>query len=713
MMTSMLAIIAAQASGAGGGVTFPFGDTAKWESSEYASEPGVHLGSLTITKPTGSSNGDIFALILVTDDTAGSDSWTTPTGWTKLGHWGDGTSSSTLTIFWREVDGTEGASQAITWTGATTVDLAGYYVHFSGLDTTTPFIAGTATTAATATPTAASITTTVDGSLALSIVTKDGLEALTWTSPAGWTEFDKAHTDPGSAGADVAIAGKVMATAGATGAAASSYTGTTDGTLAIQLECVAQAGVVDYTGKTVIFALMGQSNMVGRDGPIDPVLDATNANVLMWDASGGSWVTAADPLDHIDEVAGDIGPGLTFGKDFLSGESATRVLLVGMAEGGTGFIVGDWTPNRPSSTYENVRDRWEAAYAQAITDYGAGNVVVGGALWIQGEDEIQDYPTLFNTASESRFEWLTMPTTMFEAARRGDFSGWDTNTPVVFGQVPPGSGLTGSTAYTEIQAAIADVGNRMEKAAYAVGTDLTTSDTVHYDAPAYRTMGSRLYTAHIAARTATASIVTAPPAFTQDASNVSTAFAFDVSTAGDGAPLIMQEGDFPAFENKRVWVSSGAMIFDSDAELRWSKNASRQDRPDLDGRDFLFKCTFTTNQSVEQGIWSCYDTVGNQRSYVLRVNTGPVLQFYGSSDGSSVTLMLSYSISTATEYDVEIRRVGTALTLHVDGILRDSYTLPGGYTFFDPTSLRMHIGDHINGRELNGNIVRCSLEYLS
>lgn len=468
------------------------------------------------------------------------------------------------------------------------------------------------------------------------------------------------------------------------------------------------------SGKNVILALMGQSNMVGRDGPIASPADDSDDDILEW--TGGSFGVAAEPLDHFDENPNEIGPGLSAAKKMLEEQGARRVYLVPVAEGGTGFLNGDWNPNRNSAVYENARDRWEAAYT-AFTDlHGDNNYAeVAGALWIQSEDELQNYPSLFNTASDGRYEYLTMPTSMFELMRRGDWSGWTTTTPVAFGQVPPGATLTAAgTAYTEIQAGIADVTNKMDYASHAVGTDLTTSDGTHYDAASYRTMGERLQDALLAARTATAAITTDPGSFTEDASNVETAYAFDASGQGDGAPLIMQAGTYPAFENKRVWVSGGTMIFDGTAELRWSKNASRQDRPDLDDRDFVFKMTFTTDTaSGTQGLWGCYDTGTNQRSYSLRTSA-TALQFLGSSDGSTPVIMLEHTISAATEYDVEIRRVGTALTMHVDGILRDSYTLTGGYTFFDSAStIFAQIGDYVNNNELEGDIVRFSLEYLS
>lgn len=464
-----------------------------------------------------------------------------------------------------------------------------------------------------------------------------------------------------------------------------------------------------WENQTVIFALMGQSNMIGRNGPIDGIIDATDADILMYNVIGDNYITAADPLDHFGETANTVGPGLTFAKDFKAGQNPTRTLLVGMAQGTTGFIRGDYLPNRTGSFYEDIRDRWNAAYARAVATYGS--VVVGGLLWMQGEDEAQNYASLFNTASEGRKSFGVMPATMMEIIRGGDFDGVVSDTPVVVGSIAPGSLITGTTQYTEIEAGIANIPNILNRSGAADGSDLS-ADTIHYLVADSRTMGNRLYTQW--ANALSNNVNYNVPTFVPDAGNVETAFAFSANGMANNSPVIMQAGTYPLFENKRVHVETGRFQFDSDAELRWSPGAvGRQSRPELSNRDFVFKCTLLTDVNVEQGIFSLYDTVSNRRSFVLRVNTGPVLQFYGSDAGTSATLMLTHSISLATEYDIEIRRVGTALTLHVDGVLQDSYVLSGGYSFYSPPDINTHIGDHINAREFNGYMESMSLEFLS
>lgn len=464
-----------------------------------------------------------------------------------------------------------------------------------------------------------------------------------------------------------------------------------------------------FATKYVLFALMGQSNMVGRFGPIDGVLDATDPDVLMYQAISDTFVTAADPLDNFDETANTISAGLTFGKAFQSTETPVKTILVGCAEGGVGFIAGDILPNRTGSYYEDAHARWEAAYAKAVTDYGAENVVVGGVLWIQGEDEVIDYPTFFDSAT-GQYEYLGMPMAMFEIIRNGDFSGMDATTPIMYASPAEGTALTANAAAnTQIQTAVENVGLYQPYAAFVNGRDLTFGDDRHYDAVAQRTLGARFLTGFNTARLN--SLGTAYPTFVPDASNVETAFAFDAQGVPDYSPIRMIAGTYPLFENKRVYLSGGALQFDGDAEMRFSDG--RQALLELTDRDFVLKGHFNTDTAAQQGIFSLYDTAGNNRSFVLRINSGPVLQFYGSTDGVSPTLHLEAAIATATDYEFEIRRVGTALELFFGGVSQDTAVLSGGYTFYTPSGLRTNIGDHINNNEFVGTMKHLSLEFLS
>lgn len=459
-----------------------------------------------------------------------------------------------------------------------------------------------------------------------------------------------------------------------------------------------------YSGQTVIFGIAGQSNAIGRDGPVDGVLDATDADILMWDSVGTSFVTAQDPLDHFDETADTVGYGLSFAKAFKAAYSPARIILVGMAEGGTGFIAGDWSPGvRAASTYVNAKARWEAAYAQAVTDYGS--VVVGGLLWSQGEDEVASYGTLFDTLADVP-KFRAMPQGLFETMR-AVWSGWSADTPVLVTSIPSGSAYTGNLAYDEVQQALSEIPTYTHRTGFVDGADLTESDTQHWDAESQRTMGARLAAAFPTAILNDVAYTTST--FTEDAANVETAILFDPRPVGsDDLPLV-NEGTFKEFDNKRVNISGNALVFDGSAELRWLGDSTQ--KPRLAARDFKISMSIALTSAVtEQGIFSDWQAVTGQRSFVVRYLTGD-LEFYGSNDGSTSTLLLTCPWDRSSAEFV-IERVGTSMSLLKDGVEVDTYT--GAFTFWDSGDTRaLHLGDHQNAKEMGGTIDYFALEFLS
>jgi hypothetical protein len=469
-----------------------------------------------------------------------------------------------------------------------------------------------------------------------------------------------------------------------------------------------------YEGKYVMFAIMGQSNAVGRGGPIDGVLDATDTDILMYVEASDSIVTAADPLDHFDETADTIGYGLSFAKDWLAAYTPAKVILVGCAEGGTGFIAGDWEAGA-GTTYGAAQTRWNAAYAKAVATYSAPNVVVGGAIWTQGEDEVYNSSALFESAGESK-NFGAMPTTLFDIIRAGEFDGWSATTPVIVTSIPSASLYTGRTGYANIQAGLADIDNNLPHSAFVDGADLTGfEDTQHWNPASLRTMGSRIATAYASALSN--EITLNYPTFVPDASNVETAIAMDYGGSGgsliDGAPLRVIAGSHVAFENKRVFVENGAMQFDGDCELRF--RGDHGTKPYLTDKDFSIKCRFrSTKTSGDQGLIGDYQSVGSERSFQLFLRDGDVL-FAISPNGSSASATLSSTTFSAdTWYDMEMRRIGDELELFMNGVSQETYTLPASFSFHQPpASQPLLIGDYRNNAEFEGQIESFSIELLS
>lgn len=468
----------------------------------------------------------------------------------------------------------------------------------------------------------------------------------------------------------------------------------------------------EFAGKVVMVNIAGQSNSIGRYGPVDGVLDATDPDVLMW--NGSAWVTAADPLDHDgEETADTVGFGLSFAKKLKTDTGASKVLLVGNGLGGSGFLIDSWNA-LSSAHYESAETRWDAAHAQAVTDYGA-DLYVGGTLWLQGEDEIID----FSGSSAGQIdganggkEYFTMVLSMAHTMRR-TLAGYTDDTPFVVLEVPPGSVMTPEALYDDIVAEQALVGTYLNRAAFAAGSDLGTADDRHYTAAAERTIGERAATA---IQNLSGDPRAAMPTFTPDASNVSTMFRFDVSNEVNGGQLQIL-GDIEQWDNRRAWINSGYLAFEDNAELRLGNQDRGYDPTILVDKDFLFKCKVrSTNTASIQGIWSLWDGVSaTSRSWVLRFRDDEI-QFYYSTTGTDNTKAMFHPVADNTWYEVEIKRVGDALSLTVDNVVEDTHTLPSaGFAFNTPsnTDAKMLLGEYQNAFNLQGDMEYASLELLS
>ena len=148
-----------------------------------------------------------------------------------------------------------------------------------------------------------------------------------------------------------------------------------------------------------VFLIAGQSNAyhgevdTGDTVP-DPTLDTSDADILQvgrWDGSNNTVILAEEPLDNIGYLgvrpdADTVAWSLTFAKmykaqGYLHGDR--KIILVPVAEGGSGFADGKW--NKGDVNYEDAVARVGVAMAE-----GAGVNVVKGILWHQGEDDSGD-----------------------------------------------------------------------------------------------------------------------------------------------------------------------------------------------------------------------------------------------------------------------------------------------------------------------------------
>ncbi|ANJ20687.1 virion protein [Dinoroseobacter phage DS-1410Ws-06] len=112
----------------------------------------------------------------------------------------------------------------------------------------------------------------------------------------------------------------------------------------------------------------------------------------------------------------------------------------------------------------------------------------------------------------------------------------------------------------------------------------------------------------------------------------------------------------------------------------------------------------------QQGVVGEWEATGNQRSWILFHSAGQLL-FYGSSNGASQDVTLSYNFNAAnTEIDVIVRRVGGTITLEINGAVEATANPGAGYTFFDSSANTIEFGTYAPGsRDLDGSFRRATL----
>lgn len=244
--------------------------------------------------------------------------------------------------------------------------------------------------------------------------------------------------------------------------------------------CAAYAGSI-ADGTVVIpdagydvFLFAGQSNMVGRYGPIDPTLDATDNRISMYGYDSQTVTLAQDPLDSRDEGANTVGMGMSIAKAYIAAGklgAGRKVLLVNVAQGNTAFNTGFWRAGGSGDT-------------QAIARANAAMALAGGVnrlvmiAWHQGEGDRTSSQATYSADQDALINrW------------RSSITG-ATNVPFIAGGLLVG----GAQTTAAISAAIADLPNRVAFTAFVDSTGLTSGgDNLHFDAPSQRTLGERYY----------------------------------------------------------------------------------------------------------------------------------------------------------------------------------------------------------------------------
>ncbi|MEO9899077.1 MAG: sialate O-acetylesterase [Paracoccaceae bacterium] len=245
-------------------------------------------------------------------------------------------------------------------------------------------------------------------------------------------------------------------------------------------------------GKTIVFSLLGQSNMVGWDTfdggaeyPAGTLQVARSGHAS--GASSGELVAADHLLDHHNGSASFMGLALQFSIDYKAAHPHDTMVFVPDARGSTGFATGDWNPG---DTY------YEAAVARLNTLFGAHpEFVMGGFLWHQGESD-----------TSSAADAVAYPAALdgMLAQIRLDVSAADATTPVVLGGMVP-SWVTGDVNRQTVQDALGATPERLAYTGFAPSTGLAAnSDGIHFNAASLRDLGTRYLSALDTARTNTA-----------------------------------------------------------------------------------------------------------------------------------------------------------------------------------------------------------------
>lgn len=250
-----------------------------------------------------------------------------------------------------------------------------------------------------------------------------------------------------------------------------------DGTTDSLLDTV-DVGVLD-NGQAVgydVILLIGQSNMVGRTGPIDPIIDATDSRIKQYGSDRRVLELAENPLDHLDEGAGTVGPGISLAKYYADNvlASGRQVLLVPAARGGSGFNTGFWRSG--GAGYNNAIARANEAIALGV------NSRIVMMAWHQGESD--------SAFSESQY---AADLDALISGFRGAITG-ASDCPFIIGEISSASSQYGAG----VAAALLDTPNRVSNAAFVTTNDLALSgDSLHFTAASSRTMGERYAAAYI------------------------------------------------------------------------------------------------------------------------------------------------------------------------------------------------------------------------
>jgi len=195
--------------------------------------------SLTVARPTGTTDGDLLVAVIGIDNSANSLPITQPVGWTEVFQQGKSGGGESALGVWYRIASSEPANYSFTW--ATAEEGFAAVQRYSGADASAPIDAWAFNGVTNdALPIAPAVTTTVNETLVLRIVGVDGNShvepaPLSLIHPAGTTARFELITDTVSSGGTFgAGSDHTQEIAGSTGTASFTTTGT-EGWIAVTL----------------------------------------------------------------------------------------------------------------------------------------------------------------------------------------------------------------------------------------------------------------------------------------------------------------------------------------------------------------------------------------------------------------------------------------------------------------------------------------------
>ena len=285
------------------------------------------------------------------------------------------------------------------------------------------------------------------------------------------------------------LSGIVTYAAPATVGAAGTWTVSASNAAGMPAQAAFLALVASGAARTVVWALIGQSNMVGR-----AVYDGAGehpAGTLQWGRvapNDGVPIPASRPLQHWDPSGTNMGPEIGFSTAWAAAHPGDTLVLMPGADGGTGFSDLRWRVG--DDHYLDAVARLNALFA-ANPDF-----VFGGFLWHQGEKDVGLTASFYQTHLDAMI-----------AGMRNDVTVAGPTTPFVLGQMVQ-SFYVGVAGREAIQAVTDDTPNRIAHTAVASSAGLADKgDGLHFDGPSQRILGARY---HAAALLAVAHVPFAP-----------------------------------------------------------------------------------------------------------------------------------------------------------------------------------------------------------